>query len=114
MKLAWLALAAMVVAHTEAALPAHEAELMADAIWAIEGGAKTAYPYGIRSIKTTGPAHARRICINTIQNNHGRWLKAGKPGAFIDFLADRYCPKAADPRGNANWRRNIRAKGFTR
>lgn len=108
-----LSLAVVVSSQTEAALPDVEAGRMADAIWQVEGGPRTAFPYGIRSIKTTSAAHARRICINTIQNNHGRWLRAGRPGAFVDFLADRYCPKAADPRGNANWKRNMRRKGWT-
>jgi len=44
----------------------------------------------------------------TIVKNHQRWKNAGRPGDFIDFLADRYCPVAADPEGNKNWKRNVR------
>jgi len=27
---------------------------------------------------------------------------------FIDFLGDRYCPIAADPQGNKNWKTNVK------
>jgi hypothetical protein len=47
--------------------------------------------------------------LNTIRNNHTRWIRAGKPGKFLDFLADRYCPKSADPVGNRNWKKNVRS-----
>lgn len=79
-----------------------------DAIWRIEGGAATRYPYGIRSITTTNAAHARKICYNTVRNTWRRYEAAGKPGAWSDYLADRYCPPAADKPGNANWKRNFR------
>lgn len=44
----------------------------------------------------------------TIIKNHQRWKNAGRPGDFIDYLADRYVPKEADPVGNQNWKRNVR------
>ena len=82
---------------------------MVDAIWRVEGGAKTKHPYGIKSIDTRGDADAaRRICTNTVRNNWRRWESAGKPGAFLDFLADRYCPPSVDAKGNFNWKRNIK------
>lgn len=85
-------------------------EKIADAIYIIEGGAKTRFPYGIKSIDTKGDkSFARKICINTVRNNYGRWQNAGRPGKYLDFLADRYCPPSADPVGNRNWKRNIRA-----
>lgn len=80
---------------------------IADAIWKVEGGAKAKAPYGILSLKVSSPAMARRICMRTIANNRARWLSAGKPGNFLDFLADRYCPPSVDPAGNRNWKRNI-------
>jgi len=82
-------------------------EQIADAIYRVEGGARAKVPYGILSIKVRDTAHARRICLNTIQNNRARWIKAGQPGAFLDYLADKYCPRSADPVGNKNWKRNI-------
>ena len=44
----------------------------------------------------------------TIVKNRHRWKTAGRPGKFIDFLADRYCPAAVDPQGNENWKINVR------
>ena len=88
----------------QAALPTSEANRIADAIFRVEGGHKTKHPYGILSVQTSNP---RKVCLNTIQHTHNRWLKAGKPSSFLIFLADRYCPPSADPVGNRNWRRNI-------
>ena len=92
------------------ALPACalDAERIADAIYRVEGGAKAKVPYGILSMPVKNEAHARRICLNTIRNNHKRWIAAGKPGDYLDFLADRYCPPSVDPKGNKNWKRNIK------
>jgi len=82
---------------------------IADAIWKVEGGSKAKAPYGILSVKVSSPAMARRICLKTIANNRARWLKAGQPGDYLDFLADRYCPPSVDPAGNRNWKRNVKA-----
>lgn len=89
-----------------------EVNKIVDSIYILEGGAKTAYPFGIKSIKYKGVAGgrkewARRICFNTVKNNHARWEKSDKKKEFFVFLADRYCPKAADPTGNRNWIKNI-------
>lgn len=81
---------------------------IANGIYQIEGGDKAKAPYGILSVKVRDKRHARSICEQTIRNNWTRWIKAGKPGAFLDYLADRYCPKSADPKGNRNWKSNIR------
>ena len=77
---------------------------IANAIYKVEGGAKTRFPYGIKSIKTRNP---RQVCLNTIANNFNRWQRAGSHGDFLDFLGDVYCPASADKRGNENWKRNI-------
>lgn len=86
-------------------MPEGYAERLVSVIYRIEGGSRTAYPYGIRSIKTSDP---RRVCLNTVRNNWKRWRAAGSPGEYLDFLADRYCPAADDPVGNRNWKRNVR------
>lgn len=79
-----------------------------DAIYRVEGGAKTRYPYGIIKL---GPGadvvRARELCRQTVVNNYRRWVKAGSKGNFLDFLADRYCPPSVDSKGNANWKKNI-------
>lgn len=50
----------------------------------------------------------------TIVKNRVRWSLAGKPNpsasaadGFINFLADRYVPKSADPAGNRHWKINV-------
>ncbi len=91
-------------------LRAQSDETIADAIYKIEGGSRAKVPYGILSIPVKSEAHARRLCLNTIRNNRKRWERAGKPGEYLDFLADRYCPPSADEVGNRNWKRNIRAE----
>ena len=80
------------------------ANQIADAIYKIEGGANTKWPYGIKSIKTSNP---RQVCINTIKNNYSRWQKSGSSKPFLDYLADVYCPQSADFKGNQNWKANI-------
>ena len=80
---------------------------IADAIYRLEGGARAKAPYGILSVKVRDAQHARKICMNTIRNSRARWLKAGKPGNELDFLADRYCPPSVDKVGNKNWKSNI-------
>lgn len=89
-----------------AALGATDSDI-ANAIYRLEGGTKAKAPYGILSIKVRDAQHARKICLNTIRNSRARWLKAGKPGNELDFLADRYCPPSADPVGNRRWKINI-------
>jgi len=86
----------------------NDLNLIVNSIYRIEGGDKTQYPFGIKSIKTNGNYEkARKICINTVNNTYNRWLHAGKTNNFFDFLADRYCPVADDKTGNFNWKRNI-------
>jgi len=86
-----------------------DANKIADAIYIIEGGKKTKYPYGVKSVNTRGNrAKARIVCINTIRNTHKRWIADNKPIDFLDYLANRYCPPSVDRVGNARWKRNIR------
>jgi len=84
------------------ALP--ELNRIADVIWRIEGGAKTRHPYGVMSVATSNP---RQVCINSIRNNYARWKRAGNPGQFSRFMANRWCPMASDPVGNRNWINNF-------
>lgn len=104
-----IAIATLMLAATVVIAQRINVERMADAIFRSEGGDKARVPYGVLSVKVKDKADARRICINTIRNNITRWEKAGKPGDYIDFLANRYCPPSADPVGNRNWKRNVTA-----
>lgn len=96
-----------------AKLPEIESERLANVIFKIENSKQ--YPYGIKSIPLKGntqaekEAYARKACIQTINNNHDRWIKAGKKGFYIDFLANKYCPVKDDSTGNKNWKKNVRA-----
>lgn len=83
----------------------NEANRIADAIFKVEGGNNTKYPYGIKSIKTNNP---RQTCLNTIKNNYIRWQLNGKKEDYLDFLANRYCPPEDDKQGNINWKKNIK------
>lgn len=88
------------------------ANKIVDSIYIIEGGAKTKYPYGIKSINTGGNKEkARQICLNTVRNNYQRWQISDKKYDYLEFLQRRYCPVGAhdDPRNlNSNWLNNLR------
>ena len=88
-------------------------EEIVSAIYIIEGGNNTKYPYGIRSVHCENIKECRQVCRNTVKNNRRRYKKAGVSGTqdFIRFLADRYCPLSArnDPEGlNQYWIRNVK------
>lgn len=92
-----------------------EVDAIVEAIWVVEGGAGTRFPYGVKSVPVRDAAEAREVCARTVRRNYVRWGEAGRPGRFLDFLGDRYCPGAADPVGNVNWKRNMgRLVGWVR
>lgn len=80
---------------------------MTDAIYWTEGGTKAKSPYGILSKKVTGPAHARVVATQSVSNNFNRWQQSGRPGEFTQFMANRYVPYTADPKGHSNWVKNV-------
>ena len=85
-----------------------QVEQFAQAIYRVEGGAKTSYPFGVKSINTGGDyAKAKRITIISINNNYSRWEKSGKKISFVKFMALRWCPPSADPIGHKNWVNNM-------
>jgi hypothetical protein len=43
----------------------------------------------------------------TINGQHKRYGSDEVTTAFIDSLANRYCPVSCDPDGNKNWKRNV-------
>lgn len=78
------------------------------AIFIAEGGVKTKYPYGIKSIKTNNP---KRVCEVTVEKTYIRWQNSGKTNDFISFLGNRFCPIGAkdDPTNlNSNWIKNVK------
>ena len=82
-----------------------------DAIYKAEGAPKAKVPYGILSVKVSSKAEARKVCYNTVKNNWGRWEKAGRPGCYLSFLANRYCPVGAENDNGTNkfWQKNVEA-----
>lgn len=90
-----------------AAMPKGFDAKMADAIWKAEGGHKTKWPYGVKSVKVSSVAEARRVTLVSVRNNWNRWERAGKPEPFVRFMARRWCPESADPVGHVNWIKNV-------
>lgn len=103
----WLAIGLLLLSTNASAI---DQERLADAIYSAEG-AKV--PYGILSVPVKNEAEARRVCLNTINNNLARWQWARQNGDqrdFIDFLGDRYCPVGAENDNGTNrfWKKNVK------
>lgn len=84
-----------------------------DAIYWAEGGAKTKYPYGIKSVKVKSVAEARAVCYNTVNRKHIDWIAQGRKGDFLVFLQKTYCPTsgnltAKERELNGYWLKNVR------
>lgn len=90
-----------------AQLSERAASHLVEAIYHAEGGTKAVVPFGILSVRVSGYDEARRVCWNTVVNNHRRWIESGCPGDFIRFLGRRYCPPSVCQRGHENWVRNV-------
>lgn len=90
-------------------------EQIVNAIYKAEGGKKTKYPYGIKSIKCESQEACRQICLNTVRNNRKRYAKDANYGkiTFIEFLGSRFAPvkgsslSAAERKLNPNWVKNV-------
>lgn len=99
---------------------------LANAIYWAEGGAKTNFPFGIKSIKCEGYYECRRICENTISNNIRRYQRHKRMGlveksyrvsenprtTYLEFLQSRYCPtsgnlSASEKALNGHWLKNV-------
>lgn len=104
-----LCLTLIAVSCSGATLAVQDQNRIADAIYRVEGGAKARKPYGILSVNVKTELEARKVCINTINNNFARWQKQTAQSNFLDFLANRYCPPSVDRVGNRNWKRNIKS-----
>jgi hypothetical protein len=67
--------------------------------------------FGVLSEQANSPEQANRILNNSIFNNFARWLQAGQPTPFVDFMQQRWAPIGAsnDPGNlNQNWAPNVR------
>jgi hypothetical protein len=83
-------------------------EAIVDSIFIIEGGYKTHYPFGIRSVFCSGYDDCRNVCVNTIKKNRVRYSEYGyrQYNTYLEFLASRYCPLSVD--GCENWLSNLK------
>lgn len=93
----------------------HTDEEIVRAIWFAEGSNQATFAYGIRSVKYSTIAEARRICLRTIRNNRKRYADYGykQYPDFLSFLASHYCPvkgelSKAEKRLNGNWLKNLK------
>lgn len=90
-------------------LTTNDVNQIVQAIYRTEGGDKTTHPYGIIIGKRKfTKEEAKRICENTVRNNYTRWQRSNSTEGFINYLANVYCPVSADPKGNANWKKNMK------
>lgn len=89
-------------------------EQIVNAIYKAEGGSKTKYPYGIKSVKCKSKEDCRQVCLNTVRNNRKRYAANEAKGkiTFIEFLGSRFCPttgklSSAEMGLNKNWITNV-------
>jgi len=100
---------------TQAQAQEYTNEQIANAIYKAEGGAKTAYPYGIKSLKYENRDNkalsrhdwARWICLNTIRNHRARHKAHNCGKDFITCLGLRYCPPK-EHEINQYWVNNVK------
>lgn len=82
------------------------ANRLADAIYIAEGADRAVKPYGILSVPCNSHQDCRQICLNTIKNNHKRWLRDSKGMTYLEYLAHRYAPVGANDL-NRHWLSNV-------
>ena len=83
-------------------------EEICSAIYIIEGGDQTNYPYGIKSVNCDGKEDCKNVCFNTVVNNVRRYTTYGftTHATFLEFLQSRYCPLS--DKGCENWLPNLK------
>ena len=96
-------------------LPLQEHLAATDLVPVMRAAVKTAEGnprnHGVLSVKTANSADASRVLDNSIYNNYSRWVQAGKPGKFVDFMQKRWAPLGVsnDPKNlNKSWAPNVR------
>ena len=83
---------------------------LVDAIYQAEGGHKASVPYGLiySAWCKAEPGWCRYYATEIVRIKHDQWVRRGKPGEFIDYLGDSYCPESAHPL-NKHWKKNVKA-----
>lgn len=85
----------------------NDINVVVSAIYRTEGGERTKYPYGVKSIKTSSVNDARHVCYNTVRNFIRKHHIVKVDRYFITMLSNKYCPSSVDNVGNKNWRVNM-------
>lgn len=75
------------------------------AIRKAENGRKN-LEFGVMNPKANNLDRQAGFAAATIMAQHKRQPQL-RGQAFINSLADRYCPPSCDPIGNANWKKNV-------
>lgn len=97
--------------HGEVFIPdtPEKSERLVMAIYKAEGGEKTKYPFGIKSVSCEGYEECKKICHNTVRNNIKRWkdsINKGDDRDYLTFLWHRYAPPKSH-KLNKNWKKNV-------
>jgi len=92
--------------------PSYSKEDICRAIYIIEGGNNTKYPYGIKSVKCERKEDCKKVCYNTVENNKVRYEQYGykEYATYLEFLASRYCPIEETNKNDLcrNWLPNLK------
>jgi hypothetical protein len=86
-------------------------EKLATAIYWSEGGDRTHYPYGIKSVSCETKDECRLKCLESIRNNEKRFARHGGKGVenFIRFMSRRYvyCD-FGECQARIDWQKNVK------
>ena len=80
---------------------------IAKAIKTAEGNPRN---FGVLSVPTSSSGEANTVLNNSIRNSIIRWIQAGQPIPFSEFMQKRWAPIGAenDPKNlNVNWLLNV-------
>lgn len=95
-------LSSLLYAHSLSSYGQTNLNQIVSAIYAIEGGSKTHYPYGISRYGHITTTEAKQICANTVRNNYRRWQVSSQKDDYYAFLSKKY-----DPLNAIQWRRML-------
>jgi hypothetical protein len=86
-------------------------ERLATAIFYSEGGDRTNYPYGIKSVSCETKDECRIKCLESIRNNEKRFARHGGKGVedFIRFMSRRYVYCGfGECQARIDWQKNVK------
>jgi len=88
-----------------------EYERLAESIFYAEGGYKTHYFYGIKSVSCETKDECRLKCLESIRNNEKRFARHGGKGVenFIRFMSRRYVYCGfGECQARIDWQKNVK------